>query len=69
MDETPSFWNKKPDDLTVGENLKFVALVPAAMLIGFVAPAAVLSGVEKIRNKFRKKQPELALVETTATEE
>jgi hypothetical protein len=66
MDETEtSFWSKKPDELTVGDQIKFVALVPAVMLGSIIGVGAVLTGVEKIRARLSRKQKvELTLVET-----
>lgn len=72
MDENePSFWQKKPEDLNVADQLKLVALIPAVMVAGFVAPAVVISAVENVRARLRrrKQQPELAPVETTIVEE
>ncbi len=70
MDEnSPSFWEKKPDELNVSDQLKLVALIPAAMVVGFMAPAIVLGAVDKIRTRFKRKpQVELAIVETTTDE-
>lgn len=68
MDEQTSFWNKKSEELTVADQMKVVALIPAVMLGGFVAAGVTLSAVEKIRTKFRKKQPELAVVAPDETE-
>jgi uncharacterized membrane protein YciS (DUF1049 family) len=71
MDETEtSFWQKKPEELNVADQLKLVALIPAVMVAGFVAPAIVINAVESIRTRLRnrKLRPELTLVETTDEE-
>jgi hypothetical protein len=71
MDENEnSFWQKKPEELNVADQLKLVALIPAAMVVGFVAPALVVSAVGSVRDRLRarKLRPELALVETTDEE-
>ena len=71
MDENEtSFWQKKPDELNVADQLKLVALIPAAMVVGFVAPALVMSAVGNIRDRLRarKQEPVLALVDTTDAE-
>lgn len=54
MDETTkNFWNKTAEELTVKDNLILAAVIPAAMVGGFVVIGAGFAAANKISNKFQ----------------
>lgn len=60
--EDTTFWNKKANDLTVGDTVKLTVATPLIMLGGFMLAGAAINVVGSITNKFRKN--ESALVQT-----
>lgn len=53
MDEKTNLWDKKTDDLTVGDVVKLNVGALAVMVGGFVALGLVAHGAEKAASKFR----------------
>ena len=51
--ETKNLWNKKADELTVGDILKINATVPILMIGCGLAAGAVVVVSDKITTKFR----------------
>ncbi len=52
-EETKNLWNKKADELTVGDILKINASVPIFMIGCGIAAVAVVVVSDKITTKFR----------------
>lgn len=59
---SPSIWNKKADDLTVGESVKTVVVVTVICAVVPIAIAAAVEGtgalVRKIKSRKAKKSEE-----------
>ncbi len=54
MDEdTKTLWNKRADELTVGDVVKVNIAAPIIMIVCVVAGCAVVAGTEKVTTKFR----------------
>jgi hypothetical protein len=65
-----TFWNKKSDDVTLGDSVKLVGIVSAVSIAVPLAVVGVVAGVAKIGQKIRERyaQPTLTLVESTDSE-
>lgn len=60
LTETKHIWNKKPDELTVGESLKIsTGVMVGVTAISIIIPVAVLSAIaafDKISDKFKMRK-------------
>jgi hypothetical protein len=68
MDEQVSFWKKSPDELDVGDSLKYVALTPVVAVTAFVLPMYVIGRIiERKQARDAKKKAHLTVVSTDET--
>lgn len=62
-DKKERFMNKKVDELTVGETLKYTALVTAVFTGAYIGLAAIGAGAvsvyERVKSKLKKPEPEI----------
>lgn len=53
---TTSIWNKKPDELSVGDNLKITAGVLVVMTVAPAAIIGVAAGAAHLYDKFQERR-------------
>ena len=66
MEDTTSLWNKKQEDLTVGESFKVGA---GAAIVSLVVPVVTLIGVGAAASAWEKFQTKRAAKKATKVEE
>ncbi len=54
MDENTNLWNKKADELTVGDVVKVNIVAPIIMIGAVFAGCAIAAGSAKVVDKIRK---------------
>ncbi|MET0786967.1 MAG: hypothetical protein ABWY25_09690 [Paenisporosarcina sp.] len=54
--ENVTIWNKKPDDLTVGESMKIGAVYTAVAVAAPFAVLMVAGGMSHLYNKFQERR-------------
>lgn len=59
MEESPSLWNKTANEVTVKDQVVLALVVPAIMVGGTLAIAAVSSGVNAVRTRIQRRKERL----------
>lgn len=54
MDETKNLWNKRADELTVGDSVKISVATPILVMAGMALAGGIFSAVSGLSRKIRK---------------